>query len=307
MPQAPPTPAEVAGFTSKMQQPGKAAKLAAPWSSSYWRPGVCKDSRPVTPKSDPMYKVLESLARQKKRPPGWLGSEVKRGEAEVAKTVERVRAGDATRCKVVPFGEDAATPDLAPGAWGTCAFVAQGDVLLRRYSQEHIDSYDTVIRLGHMRLKNFERFTGERCDVIVGRFKSHRASEDDGSYTKLKYIIGQTNPLRTFPGAKRLELKCSKGTLAQDLYGFMTGTIGRPGGRQKHRGASSGVTWALKLYESRLCTSIHLYGLSMNCGGRYSSDGKEVMKVHHSCELESWILHNIMRTSEHPNQLCVYI
>lgn len=306
-PWAPPTPAEVAGFGPGMQLPGKTPKLTAPWSASYWRPAECKDSRPVTPQSDLMYFVPYSLRKKYKRPSGWYGNTEAKAEAIIAQTVERLASGEG-RCTVLLAGEDTATPDLKPGAWGSCAFVAQGDVLLRRYSQAHIDSYDTVVRLGHMKLKGFERFTGERCDVLFRH--DVRANEDDGSYTTLKYIINgvhtrsRTTTPTAYPTAKILDMKCSSGTVADELYPFMTGTIP---GRLKHRKSSSGAGAALKLYESRLCTSIHLYGLSVNCGGRYSSGGKEVMKVVHSCELESWIFHHLMRTSKHPNQLCVYI
>lgn len=43
----------------------------------------------------------------------------------------------------------------------------------------------------------------------------------------------------------------------------------------------------------------------IDCGGQYDNR-LDAMKEHHSCELESWVLHYMMKKYEHLN-LCVYI
>ena len=71
-------------------------------------------------------------------------------------------------------------------------------------------------------------------------------------------------------------------------------------------GATTGFNQVLKIILSGLCKKIDIYGMSANCGGYYHK--RQVnMKVQHSCELESWALHHIMRNYYDTLHTCVYI
>jgi len=76
-------------------------------------------------------------------------------------------------------------------------------------------------------------------------------------------------------------------------------------GRKKPRGPSSGFFDAMQLIFSGFCNRIDLYGFSFNCGGAYHNT-KLLMQISHNCELESWILHHIMKEHQELGT-CVYI
>ena len=94
------------------------------------------------------------------------------------------------------------------------------------------------------------------------------------------------------------------GTLLSQLtYRAMT----LPAKGRINRARSTGYEEVLKLLFSGLCSRIDVFGLTANCGGYYH-EREHVMSVHHSCELESWSLHHIMRYYKaESSRLCVWI
>jgi len=213
-------------------------------------------------------------------------------------------------------------PELLSGGLGTCAFVAQGSSLLRVPWGEEIDLHSTVIRFGHMPLRGFESFTGRKTDALFGRGSIQ--TKYAGDYSEVRYLFNADRSghqfarrekaliqIQGFGGFKQMpqeaDLKNGLRFCAGDdripllLYHFMTTPIaGKP------RGPSSGFTSALQIILSGLCEKVDIYGLSPNCGGYYH-DRKITMKLHHSCELESWVLHYIMRNYYESFHTCVHI
>lgn len=75
--------------------------------------------------------------------------------------------------------------------------------------------------------------------------------------------------------------------------------------KKKKRSASSGFMDAMLLIFSGFCQRTDFYGLSNNCGGAYYNT-KHVMQNLHNCELESWMLHLIMKDFENFG-VCIYL
>ena len=206
-------------------------------------------------------------------------------------------------------------PNLPSGSWGTCAFVSSGSNLLRGKRGKQIDSFDTVIRLGHMPLSGWEEYVGGRTDVLIGRGSIQ--SKHNQKYTTLKYIIGKdvnkpisgvqylrvADSLNYYPETVILgevKLKLGSPRFARTLYRVMTDPIGK-----KYRGPSTGYAHVLRILFSSLCSKLHVFGLSSECGGHYY-DQKALMKKHHSCELESWTLHYLMKKHHNSTNLCIW-
>mmetsp|Transcript_6943 Transcript_6943/g.20818 ORF Transcript_6943/g.20818 Transcript_6943/m.20818 type:complete len:354 (+) Transcript_6943:1727-2788(+) len=204
-------------------------------------------------------------------------------------------------------------PAIVARSWGTCAFVASGSNLLYHKRGKQIDSLDTVIRIGHMPLTGWSEYVGARTDVLIGRgsIQSRHAQ----SYSDLKFIIGKDvenfsvkhlrviDSLNYYPETTSLNgIKVRLGTprFALILYRLMTTPINK-----KARGPTSGYLHVLRIIFSGLCSKIHIFGLSSECGGHYYNQ-KEAMKFHHSCELESWSLHYLMKNYQQKTHVCIW-
>lgn len=207
-------------------------------------------------------------------------------------------------------------PDLRSKSWGSCAFVAPGSNLLKYKRGEQIELQDTVIRLGHMPLSGWSEFVGSRTDILIGRGTIQ--SQHAHIYNSLKYLIGKdssdargrrtiglqiADSLNFIPELRRLHgVKVNIGIpqVGTSLYHVMTSPIGK-----KNRGSTTGFLHALRIVFSGLCSKVHIFGLSAECGGYYYNQ-KVRMKLHHSCELESWALHYLMKKHHESTNLCIW-
>ena len=220
---------------------------------------------------------------------------------------------------------------------GSCAFVAPGSSLLRVPMGSFIDEHDTVLRLGHEPLKDWSKYTGIKTTAVIGkknwekRAKSKRkleARQNKASrdITGISYKFGQDSQRRSYERGNRIKFISdfgatkempeqltlsngqkywigSVGSLHKSLYRAMT----VPAKGRIKRARSTGYEEVLKLLFSGLCSRIDVFGLTANCGGYYH-EREHVMSVHHSCELESWSLHHIMRYYKaESSRLCVWI
>ena len=52
---------------------------------------------------------------------------------------------------------------------------------------------------------------------------------------------------------------------------------------------------------------LDIYGMSSNGGPVYYIPKGDVMKIHHSCELESWTLHHLMKEYSDELHMCVNV
>jgi len=207
-------------------------------------------------------------------------------------------------------------PSLRSKSWGKCAFVAPGSNLLKHKRGEQIDLQDTVIRVGHMPLIGWIKVAGSRTDILIGRGTIQ--SKYAHTYNSLKYLIGKDSSGANMSSTHELEIadslnfypllghvnhvKVNLGSpqVGDAIYRVMTSPIGK-----KYRGMSTGFQHALRIIFSGLCSRVHIFGLSSDCGGYYHNQNVK-MKLHHSCELESWILHYLMKVHGEYTNLCVW-
>mmetsp|Transcript_3289 Transcript_3289/g.11183 ORF Transcript_3289/g.11183 Transcript_3289/m.11183 type:complete len:382 (-) Transcript_3289:3463-4608(-) len=212
-----------------------------------------------------------------------------------------------------------ALPKIKRGDLGSCAFVAQGSTLLRVPSGEDIDRHSTVIRLGHMPLRGWEAYTGNRTDIVIGRGSIQ--TKYAGDYSRVKYQIGKDGVKNHYDKTKEVlkitdrmkrqprEIILPNGEIffggdaliGNILYHFMVSPISG-----KKRSASTGFIRVLQIILSGLCNKVDIYGMSANCGGYYHKRHLS-MKIQHSCELESWVLHHIMRNYYETFHTCVFL
>lgn len=206
---------------------------------------------------------------------------------------------------------------LKKHVFGSCAIVASGSNLLKTERGTQIDSLDTVIRVGHMPIRGWENIVGSRTDILIGRGTIQ--AQYAQNYASLKYIIGSDwsesaskmniarlkliDSINFFPNSSvidKMKLNLGSPLLAPTLYRVMTSPIGK-----KKRGASTGFIHSLRIIFSRLCSKVHIFGMSSECGGYYHNQAKR-MKLHHSCELESWSFHYLMRNHHKSAHTCIW-
>ena len=200
-------------------------------------------------------------------------------------------------------------------SWGKCAYVASGAVHLRQPLGRRIDEHDTVIRLGHMPLKGWSQFVGQKTDVLIGRGSIQ--SKFAQPYPNLKFLLGEDPSLETsnvtvvYPDDStgvRPEVQTHHGKslivgdplVADILYDIATNPI-----NNKPRGPTTGFLHVLRVILSNFCEELDVYGMSPNCGGYYYNL-RDQMKLQHSCELESWVLHHIMKTYT-STKVCIFV
>lgn len=207
------------------------------------------------------------------------------------------------------------------GSWGSCAFVASGATLLRRTQGKFIDKHDTVIRLGHMPIVGWEEYTGMREEVLIGRgtIQSKFAQKKQKN---LKFLIGRDSSSSELSAVQKLkpsdstvvkptwdhhqERHRSKLILGDPRVADIIYEISTKPLNGKRRGPSTGFTQVLRIILSQFCKEVDIFGLSPNCGGHYYNLESQ-MKMHHSCELESWVLHYIMKNSYEKLRVCVFV
>ena len=213
---------------------------------------------------------------------------------------------------------------MSRNSLGSCAFVAPGSSLLRVPRGSMIDEHDTVIRLGHEPLKGWEKYAGTKTTAVIGKKNLEKRAKEkrklEARQNKVSkniegilYKFGQDSQRRRYEKGNKVvhipdfgttkqkpqQLTMSNGQkiligsvahLHKSLYRTMT----VPAKGRIRRARSTGYEEILKLLFSDLCSRVDVFGMTANCGGYYHSR-EHVMSIHHSCELESWSLHHIMR------------
>lgn len=332
------------------QKPGSMPGLRAALGTSYWANSRCDERNLFYENTS-----KKNLKEWKKRPSGWVEGSLTIGETILNHSVKFLLDGNVycpyptkACCKVPELYKEITVKgskmknkviqktistmtaetckkivEILPESWGSCAFIASGTSLKRIKRGELIDMHDTVIRMGHMPLKGWEKYTGKRTDVVIGRGSIQTAHA--GDYSNVKYLIGVDTKMSSYSKNEQYPLQIGRlgavsvkpqltrfylneqskdiwiGTqnIASSLYIAMTDKIGK-----KARGPSTGFREILNVLSSGFCSSLDIYGTTPNCGGYYYNK-KYVMKLHHSCELESWALHYLMRQSQ--TNVCVWI
>ena len=198
-------------------------------------------------------------------------------------------------------------PSIKKGSWGSCALIGLSDNLLRNARGKDIDSHDVVIRYGHQPVQGYADFVGTRTDVVIARSAMHRMDPSFvGKDIKL-YIYyspsGEIPYLRLMSCDNSDDSGCPRSAsrnLASYIYQSMTAPIGKKG-----RAPTSGFAESLRLIFSGYCQRVDLYGFSKDGGGEYYNRGN-IMKLHHSSEVESWLFHYLMRYHTDLG-VCVYL
>ena len=331
------------------QKPGAMHGLSSPLGTDYWSSPRCTSAGKFK------YEKTKTQVMNTKnnRPAGWIKNGLVHGEFILNHTLEELdtaffgdiycpyltshccnssslykkklggrKHSEATYERFKLDGECKNAVDIKARSWGTCAFVAQGASLRRVARGSEIDQHDTVIRLGHMPLKKWEKYTGTKTDCIIGRGTIQ--TKYAGDYLNVKFLVGSDKASKLYDkngdsvtrihllnavtqNPKKLSLSNGEtiliGTpdISATLYRLMTSPIGK---NKKPRAATTGFRAGLNVLLSGFCQSVDVYGATPNCGGYYHNVNY-FMKAHHSCELESWVLHYLMRSSK--LQLCVWI
>jgi hypothetical protein len=167
-----------------------------------------------------------------------------------------------------------------------------------------------------MPLVGWSKVAGNRTDVLIARGTIHSKYAHD--YDGLKYIIGKersgtsnllpiqleiVDSLNFYPKlhtVNNVKVNLGSPQLGHALYKVMTSPIGK-----KSRGPSTGFLHVLRIIFSGLCSKVNIFGLSAECGGYYHDQNVQ-MKLHHSCELESWSLHYLMKVHSERTNICVW-
>jgi hypothetical protein len=79
-------------------------------------------------------------------------------------------------------------PDIQPGAFGTCAVVAVGDVLLAGKRGAEIDAHDTVIRY-NAPLKSFKAAVGSKSDVVYWKVRGEEKEYGQEGQKPGRYVM----------------------------------------------------------------------------------------------------------------------
>eukprot|EP00191_Tetraselmis_sp_GSL018_P002633 CAMPEP_0177611356 /NCGR_PEP_ID=MMETSP0419_2-20121207/20443_1 /TAXON_ID=582737 /ORGANISM="Tetraselmis sp., Strain GSL018" /LENGTH=334 /DNA_ID=CAMNT_0019107071 /DNA_START=727 /DNA_END=1731 /DNA_ORIENTATION=- len=211
-------------------------------------------------------------------------------------------------------------PSIKPGSLGTCAFVSLADTIMTEPAfGRAIDAHDTVLRLGHPPIKGFERYVGQRVDIVVGRGATLASTLPKGyehvAWTLGTKFIGTNATALQAWGVNRDGSPSNLASLMGNLYRSMVPPLSN-----KMRGSTSGIKAAMWVAFSGFCERLDIFGMSPYNGGHYfcnkgrkhtfkkfyttSSCGK--LQFVHSPGLENWLLHHIMK--HHPElNVCVYL
>ena len=336
-------PAKVrGGSTPGVKTPGDNSYVTTLCSSDL---GVIPKARNLGgfPNNSYSRKLLRTGSTRKLRPPAWLPSKMNKDTVHAVHTLimhfseQKIYCPFYERSCLVPdkeyshffgskFGrkikikvayeEWLRLPMIEKGSWGTCALVALGDNMLSTPRGEEIDSHDTVIRLGELPIHRYERYVGSRTDVTWTRRRAKMSSF--GTISKgredVRLYIGGSNGNTQIATLKIVDSMLQKDPIFGDFEGFpdliyklfeIDNWNKEARGKKKKRSPSTGFRSALLLIFSGYCERLDLYGFSYNCGGAYYNT-KHLMQISHNCELESWILHYIMKNIN-GSGVCVYL
>ena len=335
--------------------PGKTPGVKTP-GDAYYFSELCSNSvskaflRPLAQENSHGYNFAPTsnffsrnlLGKTKKRPPAWRAEHVNRLDIVAIEDAVKFFASKESYCSFftkncvqpntlyikhnrktgknlhikITSAECNALPNVPQNTWGSCALIGLADTLLKSERGNEIDRHDTVIRLGELPIKGYEKYVGTRTDVTWVRRSGKMSPKGsvNADRKNVRLYIGHNNgninmtALKVFGYVRKQDEKSHYyGGFPWFVYDLFEDKNWNKNmqGRKKPRGPSSGFLDAVGLILSGLCNRTDLYGFSFNCGGAYHNR-KHLMQLTHNCELESWIFHYLMK--QHPELgMCVYL
>jgi len=200
-------------------------------------------------------------------------------------------------------------PVFEKRSWGSCAIVGlSDDMLLRDYGND-IDAHDVVIRMGHLPLLNYKKYVGSRSDIIIYRpgalkrdQKGYRPSDVKAYLCKnpAKSALRKTNFMAVKnSGNINCDATLGKNDVAFSLLNQIYSSM------SPRKVPTTGTLYAIRLAFSRLCNRLDIYGISSGGGGTYF-EPEAITKQKHGTELDSWLLHHLMKNYEEELKTCIY-
>ena len=204
-------------------------------------------------------------------------------------------------------------------SWGSCAIVGlSDDMLLHEYGQ-YIDAHDVVIRMGHIPLTKYKKYAGSRSDIVIYRPGALKRDLKDHRSSDVKAYLCR-NPSSILNGGKRAmnvdhktnfaavrgseSIYCDKSRGENDFAYLLLNQLYK--NMAPHKKPTTGTLSAIRLAFSRLCSRLDIYGISSSGGGTYF-EPEAITKAKHGTELDSWLLHHLMKNYEEELQTCIYI
>ena len=202
-------------------------------------------------------------------------------------------------------------------SWGSCAIVGLSDDMLLREHGNDIDTHDVVIRMGNLPLTGYKKFVGSRSDIVLFRpgalkrdRKEHRASDVKA------YLCKNPTHLRNNEHTLQISKKTSFNTMKNTGSIYCDKTRGQNDyafsllnqlykNMAPFKVPTTGTLYAIRLAFSRLCGRVDIYGISSGGGGTYF-EPEAVTKKKHGTELDSWLLHYLMKNYEEELRTCIY-
>jgi len=204
-------------------------------------------------------------------------------------------------------------------SWGSCAVVGlSDDLLLHEYGQD-IDAHDVVIRMGHLPLSKYKKYAGSRSDIVIFRPGALKRDHKDHRPSDVKAYLCK-NPVSSVQGEKRDinvdhktsfkamrdsgSIYCDRSQGKNDIAHLLLNQLYKNMAPRKK--PTTGALYAIRLAFSRLCSRLDIYGISSGGGGTYF-EPEAITKPKHGSELDSWLLHYLMKNYEIELQTCIYI
>lgn len=202
-------------------------------------------------------------------------------------------------------------------SWGSCAIVGLSDDMLLSEHGSDIDAHDTVIRMGHLPLTTYKKHVGSRSDIVIFRpgalkrdHKNHRPLDvkaylcknpERGRKRERASTVTRKTSFKSMKNSANIYCDRSQGK--NDFAHFLLGELYKSMAPNKR--PTTGTLYALRLAFSRLCARLDIYGISSGGGGTYF-EPEAITKPKHGTELDSWLLHHLMKNYEEELRLCIY-
>jgi len=197
-------------------------------------------------------------------------------------------------------------PSFETRSWGSCALVGlSDDMLLREYGKD-INAHDVVIRMGHIPLKKYKKYVGSRSDIVIFRPGALNRDQIGHIPSDVKAYLCK-NPRKSkveFSTVKDSgSIYCDKGNGMNDFSQSLLIQLYKSMSPKKK--STTGTRYAIRLAFSRLCDRLDIYGISSSGGGTYF-EPEALTKSKHGTELDSWLLHHLMKNYEEELRTCIY-
>ena len=198
-------------------------------------------------------------------------------------------------------------PSFEKRSWGSCALVGlSDDMLLREYGKD-IDAHDVVIRMGHIPVTRYKKYVGSRSDIVIFRPGALKRDQRDHIPSDVKAYLCK-NPLKSklkFSTVKdSSSIYCDKRDGMNDFSQSLLIQLYKS--MLPNKRSTTGTQYAIRLAFSRLCARLDIYGISSGGGGTYF-EPEALTKSKHGTELDSWLLHYLMKNYDEELRTCIYI